>query len=121
MPFNPDRLKKIRIGRGLSQMKLAGIIGITQSQLSKIECGTSQPSVEVAYNIAVALGISINDLFISSEPTEHSTTKSTLPTAENTCIEILKDVATDIKKISNRIGQDDDFSQVNLNGSNGES
>lgn len=40
-------LKVLRLRAGLRQYELAAQLGITQTKLSKIECGRAQPSTEL--------------------------------------------------------------------------
>jgi transcriptional regulator with XRE-family HTH domain len=53
-------IKKIRRNKGLSQMKLASMLGISYQQLQKYEYGRSQISIGRLKQIADVLDISIN-------------------------------------------------------------
>jgi len=53
-------IKKIRKNKGLSQMKLAALLGISYQQLQKYEYGRSQISIGRLKQIADVLDISIN-------------------------------------------------------------
>jgi transcriptional regulator with XRE-family HTH domain len=53
-------IKKIRKNKGLSQMKLASMLGISYQQLQKYEYGRSQISIGRLKQIADVLDISIN-------------------------------------------------------------
>jgi len=65
------KIKKIRMSKGIEQVKLAHAAGITPSTLSAIETGkVSNPETETLRKIAVALGVSIGDLFASDEASE---------------------------------------------------
>ena len=44
---------------GLSQYKLAKIVGITQSFINEIESGRKSPSIEVFFRICEALEIKV--------------------------------------------------------------
>jgi|YNPNPStandDraft_1061719.scaffolds.fasta_scaffold00295_2 Helix-turn-helix. len=50
-------IRKVRKAKGISQMKLAGEIGITYQQLQKYENGKSKITVERLIDIAKALKI----------------------------------------------------------------
>jgi len=53
-------IKKIRKNKGLSQMKLASLLGISYQQLQKYEYGRSQISIGRLKQISDVLDISIN-------------------------------------------------------------
>ena len=56
-------LKKIRLENDLKQIGLANEVGISKSYYSNIENGTKVPSLEIAFKIAKALGVAIEDIF----------------------------------------------------------
>lgn len=58
-------IKKQRENKGVSQETLAMQAKISRPHLSDIENGKAQPSVEVAFRIAAALGCSIEALFFT--------------------------------------------------------
>lgn len=53
------RLKKLRDKRGLEQSELARIAGVSQSLISKIECGAANPSLRTLISLADALGVKV--------------------------------------------------------------
>lgn len=55
-------LLKYREQKHLSQERLANKINVSKHTISNYECGTSIPSLETAYKIAEALGVTLNDL-----------------------------------------------------------
>ena len=56
-------LKKLRIGKGWSQEKLAREAGISYNTLIKIERGViKNPKIDTIIKIANALGVSIDEL-----------------------------------------------------------
>jgi len=57
-----DRIRLLRISKGLNQKQLAGIVGITQPFLSDIEKGKRKPSIEVLQKLCDALGCSADYL-----------------------------------------------------------
>jgi transcriptional regulator with XRE-family HTH domain len=61
------RLKRIRVGKGLSQMELAFLAGVTRETVSRIELGTSYPRSDTVRNLCEALGCSPNDLYAYTE------------------------------------------------------
>ena len=52
-------IRDVRIARGLSQNKLAKLVGISQPFMREIECGRKNPSVEMLFRICDVLGIRI--------------------------------------------------------------
>ncbi len=68
------RIKELRESKKLSQLKLAELINMEASNLSKIERGVQIPKEESLIKIAKILDISIKDLF----DYEHFETKSIL-------------------------------------------
>ena len=62
----PQRLRKLRIQKELSQAELAGIIGIHYNQVSRYERGTSQPTADKINKITEALGVS-GDYLLNGE------------------------------------------------------
>ncbi len=58
-----DNLKKYRKKKGVSQDKLSKLADITYNTIIKLESGaTKNPRVETLQTIAVALGVSVDDL-----------------------------------------------------------
>jgi transcriptional regulator with XRE-family HTH domain len=59
--FGP-RLKKLRDAAGLSQQQLADAAGTHPDSIVKLETGTRQPSLELAWRLATTLGVTVLDL-----------------------------------------------------------
>jgi putative transcriptional regulator len=59
-----NRIKEYRIACNLTQEKLAAIIGIRRETVVFLEQGKYNPSLGLAHRVAVALGTSIDELFI---------------------------------------------------------
>ena len=57
------RLKQIRQGRGVSQEKLAGALGIAKQTIQKYESGEIRMSPEVIYQCARFFNISVGFLY----------------------------------------------------------
>ena len=57
------RIKELRKKRGLSQEKLAELVGIEQNTLSYIETGNNFCTAETLEKIIIALGIEAVELF----------------------------------------------------------
>ena len=58
-----DRVRELRIERGLSQAKLAARAGIDPSTVNQIETGKRSPSANSLNKLAAALGVEVVDLF----------------------------------------------------------
>jgi transcriptional regulator with XRE-family HTH domain len=63
----PENLAAMRKQRGLTQQQLAEKIGVHVVQLRRYEAGTSQPTLDVIRNMAVALGISADELLFAKD------------------------------------------------------
>lgn len=62
-----DRIRMFRVRRGVSQIMLAERIGVTFQQVQKYERGTNRVGASRLSVIASALGVSVGELFESSE------------------------------------------------------
>ena len=58
----PQALREHRIALGLSQAQLAERVGVDKRQIRRYEAGETQPAFNVAYAIAEALDITLNQL-----------------------------------------------------------
>lgn len=58
-----NNLKKVRVDRGLSQMQLAGLVGVSRNTISSIETGQYQPTAKLALTLCIALDKKFEDLF----------------------------------------------------------
>lgn len=62
-----DRVRFLRNKKRLSQMELAELAGLCQSQVSKIEGGNRKVTAEELQKIANALGVTISTLLDNSQ------------------------------------------------------
>jgi putative transcriptional regulator len=58
------RIKEYRAKHGLTQEKLAEIVGIRRETIIFLEQGKYNPSLKLAHNVARALGATIDEVFI---------------------------------------------------------
>jgi putative transcriptional regulator len=59
-----NTIRKLRFERNeMTQQELAERVGVTRQTINAIELGKYSPSLEVAFRIAVALGVRIEDVF----------------------------------------------------------
>lgn len=61
-----DRLKQARSNKGLSQSKLAGLVGVHVTNISRYERGENKPTSSVLSKLADALGVSADFLMSGS-------------------------------------------------------
>ena len=58
-----NNLKEIRKEKGISQSKLADIVGVSRNTISSIETGQFNPTAKLALIICIALDKKFEDLF----------------------------------------------------------
>lgn len=105
-----ERIRRIRKGKGLRQIQVAEIAGITQSALASIENNkTSNIFLEVAKGIAKALEVSFSELFeVESEIQKNQELKTEIERLQNqvkSLNEWLADKNTIIGSLRNEIAQ----------------
>jgi transcriptional regulator with XRE-family HTH domain len=61
------RIREERLRRGFNLRSLARAVNVSASHISQIETGKCRPSVSTLYAITSALGVSIDDVFDSSD------------------------------------------------------
>ena len=64
------KLKSARAAKDLSQDDLAKLCGVSRQTISAIEKGDYNPTINLCIAICKVLGVTLNDLFWSSEETE---------------------------------------------------
>jgi transcriptional regulator with XRE-family HTH domain len=62
-----QNLQRIRKSRGISQTALGEALGISFPQIQKYETGINRVSASALYEMARALGVSLDDLFSGAE------------------------------------------------------
>jgi transcriptional regulator with XRE-family HTH domain len=63
----PEHLALLRKEKGLTQPQLAEKIGVHVAQVRRYEAGTSQPTLDVIRNMALALGVSADELLFAKD------------------------------------------------------
>lgn len=58
----PSRMKVVRIHRGISQLELAVMVGISANYMSILERAPSQMTGDVAERVAKALGVGVDEI-----------------------------------------------------------
>lgn len=77
-----QRIKKLRVNKGLTQERMADELAITVSYLAKLEIGTRTPSLDSIIQLAVYFDVSLDYLVLGSKPKEISIEESALSLAE---------------------------------------
>lgn len=62
-----EQIKRIRTAKGLSQKEVLNTSGLDKAQFSRIENGKTDPSFSTLARIAKALGISLAELFATTD------------------------------------------------------
>ncbi len=57
-----DRIKQLRIEKGITQQQLAGLIDYEKSNMSRLESGRVNIKLNTIYKISRALNISMSEL-----------------------------------------------------------
>ena len=58
-----NRIRELRAARNLTQAELAATLGVTRQTVIAIEQGRYSPSLEMAFQIALALGAPLDEVF----------------------------------------------------------
>lgn len=58
-----NRIRKLRTERELTQAELAATLGVTRQTVIAIEQGRYSPSLKMAFQIALALGAPLDEVF----------------------------------------------------------
>jgi putative transcriptional regulator len=59
-----NTIRKLRFERNeMTQQDLAERVGVTRQTINAIEAGKYSPSLEIAFRIAVALGVRLEEVF----------------------------------------------------------
>jgi putative transcriptional regulator len=62
-----NRLRDLRVARGWSQVELGVRVGVSRQAIIAIETGRFDPSLPLAFKLARAFGLRIEDVFDSNE------------------------------------------------------
>ncbi|WP_404429273.1 helix-turn-helix transcriptional regulator [Microbacterium lacus] len=68
-----NSIRAVREASGMTQADLARTIGVTRQTLIAIEQGKYSPTLELAFQLARAFGVGLDDLFTYPEVTEAGT------------------------------------------------
>lgn len=59
-----NRIREVRIQKGLSQIKLGRMVGLSEPTINRYERGSRRPSRETMLQIAAALEVPLKDLYV---------------------------------------------------------
>ncbi|WJH35228.1 helix-turn-helix transcriptional regulator [Paenibacillus aurantius] len=62
-----NRIRELRAGKGWTQEKLSELAGVSRQTIISVENGKFNPSLTLAYTIARAFGLTIEEIFIFEE------------------------------------------------------
>lgn len=62
-----ERIKQLRVEKGMTQLDVASKMGIDDSSYRKIESGRTNPTARTIYKLAIALDVSVFQLFPEKE------------------------------------------------------
>ncbi len=62
-----NRIEKLRDEKGIRQEELARELGVSRQTISSLENGRYNPSILLAYKVAVFFGLTIEEVFIFEE------------------------------------------------------
>lgn len=77
-----QRIKKLRVNKGLTQERMADELAITVSYLAKMEIGTRSPSIDSIIQLAAYFDVSLDYLVLGYDPKEISIEEMALSLAE---------------------------------------
>ena len=62
-----NRIEEIRKSKGIRQEDFAKTLGVSRQTISSLETGRYNPSLQLAYKIAIFFGLTIEEVFLFSE------------------------------------------------------
>lgn len=63
-----NRIRVLRAERQWSQADLAGYVGVSRNSINSIENGKFDPSLPLAFRIADAFGLIVEEVFLKDQP-----------------------------------------------------
>lgn len=68
-----QRLREVRLGRGMTQAELARLAGVTETYVSRLEGAGAAPGIDLVARLAQALGTTTRELLPTEEPLDDLT------------------------------------------------
>lgn len=60
-------IRQLREERGITQEELANLLGVSRQAVNAVETGKFEPSIWLAYDIAKAFGLTVEEVFLFEE------------------------------------------------------
>ncbi len=70
-----QRLRELRLARGMSQAELARQSEVTTNYVSRLEAGGAAPGIDLAARLAAALGVHVAELLPTPAPDDLAVTR----------------------------------------------
>ena len=93
-----NRIKKARSRKDITQQELSGIVNISVSHLSNIETGKTIASLEVMFQLANALEVSVDELLRDDISMDYSAEKYILHDCDEYERFVIREVMSCVKK-----------------------
>jgi transcriptional regulator with XRE-family HTH domain len=68
VPRFAARLRELRLGRGMTQVDLAGRASVTPNYVGKLENAGAAPGIDLVERLSAALGVAVTDLLPPAGP-----------------------------------------------------
>ena len=91
-----DKLQKLCALRGLDQSSLAKKVGLSRSTISRILNGAQEPKLTLAYDLAKALGVSLDYLVDENPEVELNDQLVMLSESELTILKIVRHLGANV-------------------------
>jgi transcriptional regulator with XRE-family HTH domain len=91
-----DKLQKLCALKGLDQAALASKVNLSKSSISRILCGTQEPKLRLAYEIAKVLGVTLDYLADDSPEVDPSDQFVMVTGEELALLNIVRRLGTDV-------------------------
>lgn len=62
-----NRIRLLRAEKGWSQAELADRVGVSRNSINSVENGKFDPSLPLAFRIANAFGLTVEEIFVNEE------------------------------------------------------
>jgi putative transcriptional regulator len=63
MPAIRNQIRELRAARSMTQQELADVVGVTRQTVIAMEQDKYSPSLETAFKVALALGVTLEQCF----------------------------------------------------------
>lgn len=91
-----DKLQRLCALKGIDQAALAERCGVSKSTISRILSGVQEPKLRLAYDLARALGVTLDYLVEESQEVDPSVQLVPVTADEQTILKIVRRLGTDV-------------------------